>query len=339
MAKGSTAGGSQVADLFEALRSLGADPVALATRAGLPATAPQDLATRVPSSSLLRVLELAADALGDPLLGLHAGARVETRGPLYYLLMSTPRLADGLRLFAQFARVPLDTQTMQVRVRNGIVELSIDSGDPLIEHSHHAVDYLLGANLSSLRRAIPGFRLRKVEMTHAEIGMPGETARVFGCPVAFGSTRNAMWFPDSILTGVPAAANAAIAEQIRQYTTALFAQVTASSAADRVAEAIRALLVAGLAADRGAVARRLHLSERTLQRYLELEDTSFKRVRERVRCDLSRALLANRALKVEAVATIVGYAEVAAFSKAFTRWSGDSPSRYRDRLGDERRPS
>jgi transcriptional regulator GlxA family with amidase domain len=49
--------------------------------------------------------------------------------------------------------------------------------------------------------------------------------------------------------------------------------------------------------------------------------------------------LANRALKVEAVATIVGYAEVAAFSKAFARWSGHSPSRYRERLGHESRTS
>ena len=331
-----TAGGSQVADLLEALRSLGADPVALTKRAGLSATDSPDMAVRVPASKLLHLLDVAAQELGDPLLGLHAGARVETRGPLYYLLLSTPRLADGLRLFAQFARVPLDTQRLLVRERGGIVELTVDSGDPEIERSPHATDYLLGANWSSLRRAIPGFRLLKVEITHAEIGAPGETARVFGCPVAFGCARNAMWFPDAVLAGVPAAANAAIAEQIQRYTSALFAQITASNAPERVAEAIRALLVAGLPADRGAVAKRLHLSERTLQRHLELEDTSFKRVRDRVRCDLSRALLANRALKVEAVATIVGYAEVAAFSKAFARWSGHSPSRYRARLGHQR---
>lgn len=332
MSVGSTAGGSQVADLLEALRSLGADPSALAKRVGLATRPSKEPPARVPSTQLIELLEIAAKVLDDPLLGLHAGAQVETRGPLYYLLLSTPRLADGLRLFAQFARVPLDTQSLQVEQRGDLVGLSIDPGDPAIERSHNAVDYILGANLSSLRRAIPEFQLRKVEITHAEVGTPGETARVFACPVAFECLRNVLWFPDAVLSGVPAAANQAIAEEIQRYTAAVFAQVTASNTADRVADAIRALLVANRAPDRAAVAKQLHVSERTLQRQLEQEATSFKVVRDRVRSDLSRALLSNRALKVETVALSLGFAEVASFSKAFARWSGHSPSRYRAQL-------
>lgn len=336
MSGGSTAGRTQVVDLLEALRGLGADAAGLARSAGIATEPLEDSDTRVPGACLVRLFELAAEALDDPLVGLHAGARVETRGPLFYLLLSTPRLADGLRLFAQFARVPLSTQRMVVQQRGADVELTVDPGDPLLTGSHHAVDYLLGANLSALRRAIPGFRLLAVEVAHAELGPPGEAARIFGCPVSFDCARNALCFPESTLAGVPAAANAAIAEEIRKYTAAIFQQVTASSAADRVADAIRAMLIAGLPADRAAVARRLHVSERTLQRQLELEATRFKIVRDRVRGELSRALLSNRTLKVETIALSLGFAEVASFSKAFSRWSGDSPSRYRERLALDR---
>jgi AraC-like DNA-binding protein len=71
------------------------------------------------------------------------------------------------------------------------------------------------------------------------------------------------------------------------------------------------------------------MSERTLQRRLREEGTSFKAVRDRVREETSRALLSNASLKVEAVGRSVGFSEGSAFSKAFTRWAGRSPARFR----------
>lgn len=336
MAQGSTVGSGQVNDLFEALRKLGTDPIALSARVGLPAMPLQDPEARVPSSRLLALLELAERELHDPLVGLHAGAVVETRGPLFYLLLSSPRVSEGLQLFTRFARVPLDTQRLEVTVHEGVVDLTVDPGDPAIEQSHHAVDYIVGNNISSLRRAIPGFRLLRVDLTHKEVGEPGATARTLGCPVRFGRRYNRLRFPDSVLDSIPAAANPAIAEQIQKYTSALFTRITSGSVHDRVADAIRAQLVAGLPPDRTAIARRLHVSQRTLQRQLEQESTTFKVLRDSVRSELSRALLANRALKVEAIAQSVGFAEVASFSKAFTRWLGYPPTRYRDQLGRRR---
>lgn len=209
-----------------------------------------------------------------------------------------------------------------------------------------AVDYIVGANLSNLRltgertaparrdpgRTIPGFRLLEVDLTHAEVGAPGETARTFGCPIRFGRPRNALRFPESTLDAVPAAPNPVIAELIRKFTSALLDQVTSDLAGDRVADAIRWLLVAGLPADRAAVARRLHVSERTLQRQLERESTTFKLLRDGVRLELAEALLSNRVLKVETVAQELGFEEAASFSKAFARWSGHTPTGYRQQL-------
>lgn len=332
MSRGSTVGRNEVTDLLEALRKLGADPIALSARAGLSALPLQDPDARVASSRLLPLFDLAERQLGDSLVGLHAGAQVETRDPLFYLLLSSPHVSEGLDLFTRFARVPLDTQRLEVTVHEDVVELRVDPGDPAIEESYHAVDYIVGANLSSLRRAIPDFRLLKVELTHKEVGEPGETAVTFACPVRFGRRRNALWFPASTLGSVPAAANAAIAEQIQKYTSALFDHVTSGSMQDRVADAIRALLVAGLPPNRAAVARRLHVSQRTLQRQLEQESTTFKVLRDGLRSDLARALLTNRALKVEAIAQSVGFEEAASFSKAFRRWSGHSPTRYREQI-------
>ena len=225
---------------------------------------------------------------------------------------------------------------MEVTAHDGVVDLTIDPGDPAINRNRHAVDYVVGANVSSLRRAIPDFRLLE-NHSHAtrRLGVRGETERVFGCPVRFRGRTNMLRFPDTTLRSVPTAANPAIAEQIQKFTVSLFNQVTASSATERVTAAIRALVLAGVPANRPAVAKRLHLSERTLQRQLEQESATFKVLYDTVRSELSQALLANRALKVETIAQSVGFAEVASFSKAFARWLGCSPTRYRERLASE----
>ncbi len=330
--RGSTIGSIQVADLLEALRALGADPAALCVSVGLTESTLQNPTARVPSSRVLALFERAARQLRDPLVGLHAGARTQTRGPLFYLLLSSPRLSEGLQLLTRFARVALDTQVLTATVDGGVVNLTVDPGDPAIEQNHHAVDYLVGANLSGLRRAVPSFQLLGVDLAHAEAGTPGETERVFGCPVRFGRRHSAMRFPDSTLQSVPVAANSAIAEQIEKFTAAAFARMTSDSAQARVAEATRALLGRGLRVDRSAVAKQLGVGERTLQRQLEQESVTFSVVRDGVRAEISRALLSNHGLKVEAVAHSVGFAEVAAFSRAFTRWVGHSPTRYRDRI-------
>jgi AraC-like DNA-binding protein len=73
------------------------------------------------------------------------------------------------------------------------------------------------------------------------------------------------------------------------------------------------------------------LSTRTLQRRLDEEGLSFSEVLDRTRAAEARRLLARRNLKVIEIAYELGYAEPASFTRAFTRWTGVSPSEFRDR--------
>jgi AraC-like DNA-binding protein len=332
MPRSSTVGSIHVSDLLDALRSLGADADALRAGVGLTGALLANPDARIPSSILLTLFERAARRLRDPLVGLHAGERVHTRGPLFYLLLSSPRFDEGLRTLARFARVALDTQEIRVTIGADIVNLTIDPGDPAIGGSHHAVDYMMGAILGSIRRAVPGIRPIGVDLTHAPVGGQHEAERAFGCQVRFARRHNTLRFPVSALRSAPAAANRAIAEQIRKYAAALLARVVSDRVEDLAADVIRTLLVDGIRPDRLIVARRLNMSERTLKRRLGQEKTTFKLVRDRVRAETAEALLSNQSLKIGAVAQCVGFAETASFTRAFSRWSGFSPARYREGL-------
>jgi AraC-like DNA-binding protein len=333
----STVGSINVTDLLEALGVLGADTAALLASAGLTPKALRDPDTRVPTSRVLALLEQAERQLHDPVVGLHAGERVHTRGPLFYLLLSSPRFKEGLDCLKRFARVTLDTAEVTIGVDDDVVSMTVDPGDPAFEESHHAVDFMMGAILGSIRRAVPGFQRLGVDLVHKRVGEQEEAERAFGCPVRFGCRRNVLRFPVSMLTRVTATANPAIAEQVRNYTAALHARVTSGKLQDRVAAAIRALLDDSGRIDRFIVARRLNMSERTLRRRLREEGTTLRIVRDQVRAETSMALLSNLSLKVEAVAKCIGFTEAASFSRAFSRWSGCSPARYRAQLGPNRK--
>jgi AraC-like DNA-binding protein len=77
------------------------------------------------------------------------------------------------------------------------------------------------------------------------------------------------------------------------------------------------------------IAAELHMEERTLRRYLVAEGTSFTELVEEVHETLATQLLSLGSLTVEEVARRLGYADGPAFSHAFKRWTGESPTAWR----------
>ena len=80
------------------------------------------------------------------------------------------------------------------------------------------------------------------------------------------------------------------------------------------------------------IAKQLGLSERTLQRRLQEEGTTFNQLLESTRKDIALGYLANPKLAAYEVSFLVGYTEPATFFRAFKRWTGKTPQEYRATL-------
>lgn len=80
------------------------------------------------------------------------------------------------------------------------------------------------------------------------------------------------------------------------------------------------------------VARTLNLSPRTLHRRLQAEGSSFQAIKDALRRDLAINRLAKTRQALAAVAAELGFADSAAFYRAFVRWTGIAPAHYRRRL-------
>jgi AraC-like DNA-binding protein len=107
----------------------------------------------------------------------------------------------------------------------------------------------------------------------------------------------------------------------------LASRPTAASFGARVEDHLASSLPGGT--DVAEVARAMRMSARTLQRRLEQEHTRFTEVVDRARLRVARRLLANPGVTLTEVAFRLGFADLATFSRAFKRWTGQPPGQWR----------
>jgi len=79
------------------------------------------------------------------------------------------------------------------------------------------------------------------------------------------------------------------------------------------------------------MAATLHMSSRTLIRRLRGMGTTFYKERDELRKIRARELLDAGELSVSEIAEVLRFSDSPNFGKAFKRWFGESPSRYRAR--------
>ena len=76
------------------------------------------------------------------------------------------------------------------------------------------------------------------------------------------------------------------------------------------------------------IASRLGVGLRSLERHLSSEGTTYQEISREMQLQASQQLLASGA-SVSDVAKTLGFSEISAFTRAFRRWSGETPSSWK----------
>jgi AraC-like DNA-binding protein len=79
------------------------------------------------------------------------------------------------------------------------------------------------------------------------------------------------------------------------------------------------------------VASLLSMRPRTLNRRLQQHGTTFKQVADAARYAMSQQMLARSDARLIDIAASLGYADASAFTRAFRRWAGVTPTEWRRR--------
>jgi AraC-like DNA-binding protein len=332
---GSTVGAGFARGLFELAVAKGADRAELARRAGVDVSALEDQDARIPFSTYVAIMRAGQALSGDAALGLHYGEQVDiAEVSIVGLLSQASRTAlEGLQQLNRYVPLIVETDLGEASQRFG---LAFHGGSVWIvdnRQNPNAFPELTESAFAQLvcgrRRVGPAPPLKSVRFTHADPGYAAEYARIFQAPVIFGADRNAI--------EVTAAAEPEFASRLPRYVfgvlsqraDALLAELEANtSVRARVERLLMARLHTGIAS-MDEVASELGQSRQTLFRRLKAEGATFEKVLDDLRCRLALDYLSARKVSVNETAFLVGFSDPAAFSRAFKRWTGVSPSAMR----------
>lgn len=155
-------------------------------------------------------------------------------------------------------------------------------------------------------------------------------AKVFPGPLQFGQPMSAVWF-DAAALATPVHRDA---QAMQVFLAASPANVILPRLAEQAVSArVRAVLQQNRPAwaDLATTAKSLHMSVSTLQRHLATEGTSFQSLKDQLRRDVAIVRLNTSTVPLAALAAELGFADSAAFQRAFKSWTGGAPGSYRRR--------
>jgi len=161
----------------------------LLAAAGLTTAEINDASRRLEVKAQIKVLELAAEAVGDDLLGFHLARDFELGeiGLPYYVMASSESLAEALRNAERYSAVANEGVRLIVRQdRDAVIEIEYANVDR--SSDRHQIEFWMVA-LVRICRKITDCRLAPlhVGLRHSRKSAPPEFNAFLGCEVDFRS--------------------------------------------------------------------------------------------------------------------------------------------------------
>ncbi|ALL12316.1 AraC family transcriptional regulator [Caulobacter henricii] len=309
----------------------GADRATLLARAGLTLADLADHDSRLPFESYMALMRAAQDLCKDPALALHFGEAVDLAeiSIVGLIMNASATMGDAFAQMQRFGRLSLETEGLSdgprftLTVRDGQLWMVDTRADP------NAFPELTEGAFVRLvcgpRRFLPEPHVLEVQFTHPAPAWRAEHDRIFQCPVTFSSNWNAMRLDPRIATWPVAQQPRYVFGVLTRRADDLLQELEDKKTVRGQVEAMLLPLLHTGEVGSDTVARALGFSRQTLFRKLRTEDATFKQVLDALRHRMALRYLAGAKASVNETAYLVGFSEPAAFSRAFKRWTGQSP--------------
>ncbi|TVP58131.1 MAG: AraC family transcriptional regulator [Halomonadaceae bacterium] len=297
---------------------------------GMPLTTLQDPDCRVPVTRYHALWQEALETTGDAALGLRLGEVVDPdrMGLMSHIFFNSDTVAHAMDEYVRLQGL-VNEAVQLIRVHEGDqVRLVWQVPDP----THYCIadmERTLSAALTRARHFIhPDLAITQLTLAHESPLHVAHYHRIFRCPMVFAAGEVSVAFPARYLDGPLPRRNPHVHSALLGHVNRLVRQLRPQqSTAQRVRRAIARQLPRTPDADRVAAA--LNMSRQTLYRKLKKEGEGFQHLAESVRQQRGLRLVAEGRYALSEIAFLLGFSELSAFSRAFKRWTGESPAHYR----------
>ncbi|MDD9893466.1 MAG: AraC family transcriptional regulator [Gammaproteobacteria bacterium] len=301
----------------------------LFAEAGLDISWLKDPNARYPVDNMSRLWELATEASGNYCFPLTVPQYVQP-GTLHGLgpaLLASDTMADALQRLVRFSHIV--STAAHIIAHQHDDELVVEFV-PTIAVVRHGMEAFIATTVQIARMMLQDYSgtATRIELRSPTPENRDDYESFFECPVSFEQDRWAL-VVNSDLTNRPLPlANAAIAAANDSVITAYLAELT-DNIVDKTRQAILDALASGLPSIE-LIASKLHLSARSLQRQLSDAGESFTQLREKVQQEMAQNWLRNSNRSLVEITFRLGFSDQSNFSRAFKRWTGLTPSQYRE---------
>ncbi|WP_433680542.1 AraC family transcriptional regulator [Nocardia sp. CA-119907] len=319
---------------------LGGNAEEFATTVGLPIAALDTDDLLVPDQAVAAALELAAQRLDCPDLGLRISRRqdLDMLGPLALAIRNSPTLADVLEccsrylfLHARSLNLTLEPDpygdrgviALRYGIRHGL-PTPVQGTDLGLAFVHRTFQRLVDER----------YGLRSVELPHRPAAPIRLYEEFFGAPVRVERSAAALRIPRRLAALSLSGGD----ENLHRLAMAFLAEQSGgadAAIAPKVRAAVQQLLGTS-PPEITAVARLLTIHPRSLQRRLAAEGSSFATIVDTVRRDEARRYLTTTDMPMSQVASLIGLSEQATFTRCCRRWWGTTPTGVRREAAQQR---
>lgn len=316
------------------LKDLGVVPANVLRRAGLADDLLQQPSVRLAPEEYYRLWDSIEGETGDPLfpIRLCQAIRSKSFSPPLFAALCSPNLIVAAKRIARYKTLIAPMRLDVAEARDVVtVELSwLDT--PLSPPvSLVVMELLFCVSLARMGTREP---VRPIEVTTTVLPSPLAPYEAFlGARVQRGA-KHRIAFTAADATRPFLTSNeplwATFEPELRQRLADLDAQVT-------TAKRLRAALLEGLPSGlvtMEAIARKLALSKRTLQRQIEAEGSNYQQILKETREALARHYLERTTLPTAEISFLLGFDEPNSFYRAFRTWTGTTPDSVRHKRVD-----
>ncbi len=316
--------------LWKLIDANGHDPKALYRDAGIDPDLLNKPGARIPYARVNRIWAKATEIIDDPCFGLkaHNFWHPSYLHALGYAWLASHTLREAFNRFIRYLRIISEIP---------FLKLEEDANGFTFLYDVALLDMRIPAQVDlGMATAIHICRLnfgeelkpKAVTFIHTEPPCAAEYQALFKSPVQFSAERDSMTFSLADVDKHLAGANPQLARLNDQVMIEYLGKLDKDNIIDRVAAVTIDMLPSGGITDE-KIAEHLNMSGRSLQRRLKEAGTTFRTILEGVRKDLASTYVHDPDIELVEVAFLLGFSDQSAFSRAFKRWTGNTPSEFR----------
>lgn len=283
----------------------------------------------------------AMDLTGDEALGLRIAEQANDSAfeLIAHLVSHAPTLREALGVCLQFQRIVTDGTRLALHEATSIATLEYEFARSVPRSDRMHAEFVVTALLRLVRTfGGPKVPARVASFEHEPPAHRREYTRIFGGAERFGRPTTALAFDRAVLDRKHLHQHPELYSILRAQAERALEQVTDGL---RPSEQIRQYLLArppSRIPDIATAARDLGTSERSLRRRLAADATSYRSI---VRATLEASaghMLLDPSRSIQETAHALGFSDAGTFHRAFKKWTGMTPTEYRERGASKPRP-